>query len=89
MALGACPADVLRLVLRQGVRLAVVGVGVGALLAALVGRVLESLLYGVSPLDPLAVSVATAVLLAVAAAANLAPARSAARVDPMRALRSE
>lgn len=89
MALGARPRDVLRLVLRQGGRLAVAGVATGALLAALVGRVLESLLYGVSPRDPLAFGLAAAVLLAVAAAANLAPALTAARVDPMRALRSE
>jgi ABC-type antimicrobial peptide transport system permease subunit len=89
MALGARPKDVLRLVLAQGGRLALVGSATGALLAALVGRVLESLLYGVSALDPLAYGVAAAVLLAVALAANLAPALGAARIDPMRALRSE
>jgi cell division protein FtsX len=89
MALGAQQADVLRLVFRQGARLALVGVGVGALLAALVGRVFSALLYGVSSLDPLAYAVAATVLLAVAAAANLVPALTAARVDPMRALRSE
>ena len=65
------------------------GVGAGAVLAAVVGRVLESLLYGVSALDPLAYAVAAAILLAVAALANLAPALAAARVDPLRALRSE
>jgi predicted permease len=89
MALGARPRDVLALVLRQGGRLALVGIGVGAVLAALAGRVLESLLYGVSALDPLAYAVAAAVLLAVATLANLVPALVAARVDPMRALRSE
>ena len=89
MALGAQRADVLRLVLRQGARLALVGVGVGAMLAALVGRVFSALLYGVSSLDPLAYAVAATVLLAVAAAANLVPALAAARVDPMRALRNE
>jgi ABC-type antimicrobial peptide transport system permease subunit len=89
MALGARPRDVLALVLRQGGRLALVGIGVGVLLAALAGRVLESLLYGVSALDPLAYAVAAAVLLAVATLANLVPALTAARVDPMRALRSE
>ncbi len=89
MALGAQRSDVLGLVLRQGARLALVGVGVGALLAALVGRIFGALLYGVSPLDPLAYAFAGTVLLAVAAAANLAPAFGAARVDPMRALRSE
>jgi predicted permease len=89
MALGAQRADVLRLVLGQGFRLALVGAGVGALLAALVGSVFSALLYGVSSLDPLAYAVAATVLLAVAAAANLVPALTAARVEPMRALRNE
>jgi predicted permease len=89
MALGAGRADVLRLVLRQGIRLALVGVGIGVVLAAAAGRVFSALLYGVSSLDPLAYALAGSVLLAVAAAANLVPALAAARVDPMRALRSE
>jgi putative ABC transport system permease protein len=89
MALGARPGDVLRLVLSQGGRLAVVGIGAGALLAALVGRVLGSLLYGVSALDPPAYAVAATILLAVAALASFVPALTAARVDPLRALRSE
>jgi predicted permease len=88
-ALGARRADLARMVLRQGARLAGVGIGVGALLAALAGRVFGSLLYGVSPFDPLAYAVAATVLLAVAALANLVPALAAARVDPVRALRSE
>ena len=79
----------LRLVLRQGGRLALVGIGAGALLAALVGRVLGSLLYGVSALDPIAYAMAATVLLAVAALAALVPALGAARLDPLRALRSE
>ncbi len=89
MALGARPGDVVRLVLRQGGRLAVVGIGAGALLAALVGRVLGSMLYGVSALDPLAYAVAAAILLVVAAVASFVPAVTAARVDPLRALRAE
>jgi putative ABC transport system permease protein len=88
-ALGAQRSDLVRLVLRHGARLAMVGVGLGALLAALVGRVFGALLYGVSPLDPLAYGLAAAILLLVAAAANLVPALAAARVDPIRALRSE
>jgi ABC-type antimicrobial peptide transport system permease subunit len=80
---------VLALVLRQGGRLAVVGIGAGVLLAALVGRVLGSLLYGVSALDPLAYAIAATILLAVAALATFVPALTAARVDPLRALRSE
>ncbi|MGE0455023.1 MAG: ADOP family duplicated permease [Vicinamibacteria bacterium] len=89
MALGARPADVLRLVLAQGGRLALAGTAVGTAAAAVVARVLESLLYGVSAADPLAYGAAAGLLLLVAAAANLAPALSAARLDPMRALRSE
>jgi putative ABC transport system permease protein len=88
-ALGAQRGDLVRLVLGHGARLAAVGVGIGALLAALVGRVFGALLYGVSPLDPLAYALAAAILLAVATAANLLPALAAARVDPMRALRGE
>ena len=88
-ALGARRGDLVRLVLGHGARLAMVGVCVGALLAALVGRVFGALLYGVSPLDPLAYGLAAAILLLVSAAANLVPALAAARVDPIRALRSE
>jgi predicted permease len=89
MALGARRTEILRLVMGQGARLALVGVGAGVLLAGLVGRIFTALLYGVSPTDPLAYALAIGVLAAVAAAANLAPALGAARVDPMRALRSE
>lgn len=89
MAIGARPLDVLGLVLRQGLKLALVGIGVGALAAAAVARVLESLLYGVSAFDPVAYGAAGLVLLAVAALANAIPAWRASRVDPMRALRYE
>ena len=89
MALGAEPGDVLGLVMRQGGRLALVGIGAGAVLAALVGQVLGSLLYGVSALDPVAYAVAAAVLLAVAGVAAFVPALGASRLDPLRALRTE
>jgi macrolide transport system ATP-binding/permease protein len=89
MALGAKPGDVVRLVLRQGGRLALVGIGAGVLLAAMVGRVLGALLYGVSALDPIAYAAAATILLVVAALASFVPALTAARVDPLRALRSE
>jgi predicted permease len=89
MALGARPRDVLGLVLRQGARLAAVGIGAGALLAALVARVLGSMLYGVSALDPVAYAIAAAVLLAVAGLATLVPALTAARLDPLRAIRAD
>jgi len=89
MALGAEAGDVLGLVMRQGGRLALVGIGAGAVLAALVGQVLGSLLYGVSALDPVAYAVAAAVLLAVAGVAAFVPALGASRLDPLRALRTE
>jgi hypothetical protein len=89
MALGARPRDVAALVLRQGGRLAVVGLALGTLGAALVSRVLESLLYGVGTVDPVAYAAAIAILLTVAAVANVVPALGAARIDPLRALRSE
>jgi predicted permease len=89
MALGAARGQVMRMVVFQGGRLALLGIGIGAIGAAAVARVLESLLYGVSGLDPLAYAAAALLLLAVTFAANLVPAFTAARVDPMRALRSE
>jgi macrolide transport system ATP-binding/permease protein len=89
MALGAEMNDVLGLVLGRGMRLAAAGIGIGVLAAAAVSRVLSSMLYGVSAIDPLAFGGACAVLLCVALAANLVPARRAARVDPMVALRYE
>ena len=80
---------VLRLVLRDGGRLAVAGMAVGTLAALGCGRALASLLYGVSPFDPVAHGIASAILLAVAGVANLVPALAAARVDPLRALTHE
>ena len=89
MALGAERGQVLRMVLWQGGRLAAVGIVLGAVAAAGTGQLLESMLYGVSGLDPMAYAVACGLLLAVAVAANLVPAITAARIDPMRALRRE
>lgn len=89
MALGAHPRAVLAHVLRQGLRLCAVGIGVGIVAAAAVAQLLQSLLYGVSALDPASYALAGLVLLAVACAANVIPAWRAARTDPMRALRYE
>jgi ABC-type antimicrobial peptide transport system permease subunit len=89
MALGAAQGQVVRMILLQGGRLAFVGVGIGVLAAAGVGQLLESLLYGVSSFDPIAYGAAAGLLLLVAFAANLAPALSASRIDPLSALRSE
>jgi predicted lysophospholipase L1 biosynthesis ABC-type transport system permease subunit len=89
MALGAHRRKVLVLVLRWGLALVTLGAGLGLPLALAVGYVVRSLLYGVSPLDPLSVVVSLAVLLAVALLACYIPARRAAKIDPMEALRYE
>ena len=89
VALGAERWQVVRMILGQGVRLGLVGVALGALGAAATGQVLGSFLYGVSGLDPAAYGVAICVLLLVVLFANLVPAISAARIDPVRALRTE
>jgi predicted permease len=89
MALGAARSDVLRMVLGQGMTPVIGGLAAGALAAFVLGRYLASLLFEISPRDPLAFSIAAGVLLLVAAAACLAPARRATRVNPVEALRFE
>jgi predicted permease len=89
MALGAERSEVLRLIVMRGGRLALAGVFLGALGAAGVGQLLDSLLYGVSGFDAVSYAAAGGILLVVAGIANLIPAVTAARVDPVRALRSE
>jgi predicted permease len=89
MSLGAKPRDILRLILGQGGKLALVGLGAGTVAALLLTRLLSGLLYGVSLTDPLTFGVVVIVLLAVALAASYLPARRAMRVDPIIALRHE
>jgi putative ABC transport system permease protein len=89
VALGAEVRDLVRLVLRQGLGLALVGVLLGGTLAFLVSRWVRPLLFEVSPHDPLVFVGVAVVLLAVAALASLIPARRAGRVDPIQALRAE
>jgi putative ABC transport system permease protein len=89
MALGARPEQVLKLVLMQGMKLALVGVAMGLLAAWALTQVIESLLFEVSATDPLTFVAITALLTFVALVACWIPARRAASVDPMIALRHE
>jgi ABC-type antimicrobial peptide transport system permease subunit len=89
MALGAKRSDVLRLVLGQGMRLTAIGVGLGLAAAFAFSRFIASLLFGVGPDDPLTFAGVTLVLTGVSALACWIPARRAARVDPIVALRHD
>ena len=89
VALGATGASIVRLVLGQGLMLAGIGVVVGLLGALALSRALTGLLYGVSPQDPIVYAGVSLLLLLVAAAASALPARRAAAVDPVTALRME
>jgi putative ABC transport system permease protein len=86
MALGAKPADVLRMLAWQGMRPVLAGLVLGGLGAAWAAQLLSASLRGVSPADPLALAGAMALLACVALVATLAPARRALRVDPSRVL---
>jgi len=89
MALGAQSTEVRRMVVRQGLALAVIGVGIGLAGALALSRLISSLLYGIAPHDPLTLGVVTVGLLAVAAVASWLPAMRAARIDPIEALRAD
>jgi predicted permease len=89
LALGAQPAEVSGMVARQGVSVAVTGIVVGLLGAAILTRFLGALLFEVAPLDPIALGGAAALLLVVALAASWLPARRAAGIDPAQVLRAE
>ena len=89
MALGARGAGVLWLVLREALLLVAIGLVVGVLASLAVTKTAEKLLYELKPNDPLTIALATLLLAAVAAIAGFLPARRAARVDPMTALREE
>jgi putative ABC transport system permease protein len=89
LALGAARGDVIAVVMRQGMRMVAAGMVIGLAASAGMTRVLRTLLFGVSPTDPL-VFVATALLVAATAAVTIyLPARRASRLDPLTMLRSE
>jgi ABC-type antimicrobial peptide transport system permease subunit len=87
MALGATPFDVTRLVLVGGLATIMTGVVLGAVGAIGAGRLLQNLLFGIGPLDPASMATAVVFIGAAAAVATLLPARRAAPVDPLTALR--
>jgi len=89
MALGAQRSSVLRLVVGNGLTLALIGVAIGAAGSLLATRALERLVFGVSTTDPLVFGAVAVVLTAVAGAAALVPALRASRVDPIVALRAD
>ncbi|MEP6916097.1 MAG: FtsX-like permease family protein [Acidobacteriota bacterium] len=86
MALGASPAQVVAMVVWQGARLALMGIGIGSVAAVFAARGVQSLLFDVRGLDPLTFAVAPVMLVAAALFASYIPARIASRVSPLQAL---
>jgi len=89
LALGAQPADIARLVLGQAARLVVTGLVLGLIGAALLTRLLSTMLFEITPTDPVTYAMVAGVLALTAVAASQIPAWRATRVDPLTALRSE
>jgi putative ABC transport system permease protein len=89
VALGATSRDVRRLVLGEAMRVVAAGAVVGVVGAILAGRILETQLFGVSPIDPISLAAASVLLLAISVAAAYVPARRATRINPVDALRNE
>jgi ABC-type antimicrobial peptide transport system permease subunit len=85
---GAESKHVLELILKEGMLLTLVGIGIGVIAVIASGRAVSSLLYGVSPFDPFTISVASLFLIGVALLAIFIPARKAMRTDPVEVLRS-
>ena len=89
MALGAAAGDVQKMFFRHGLVLTGMGIGLGAAVAVLLTRVMSAYLFGVGPMDPVTYAVVSVALAAVALLATYLPARRAARVDPVVALRAD
>jgi ABC-type antimicrobial peptide transport system permease subunit len=89
MALGARAADIIRDVLVQGGRFALIGIAVGIVLAAGLAQLLKGLLLGISPFDPATYALVVGLLVAICLLASFVPARRATTVDPLVALRAD
>lgn len=89
LALGAQKRNILRVILHQGLELAVAGAAVGLFCALIVSHLMEKILYGVKPTDPLTFSCVAALFIGIALLACYLPARRAIKIDPMIALRHE
>jgi ABC-type antimicrobial peptide transport system permease subunit len=89
MALGATGRDLERLIVREGARSTIAGLAAGVLIAAGIGKLSSSLLYQVSPIDPLVLTIAAVVLTTAATLASYLPARRATKIAPLDALRTE
>ena len=89
MAIGARRSDVLRMIVGQGMRLALIGLAIGVAASFAISRALASLLFGVTPADPVTFLAVGLLFLFVALAASYVPARRATRIDPMATLRGE
>jgi ABC-type antimicrobial peptide transport system permease subunit len=89
MALGAAPRQILAMVLSEAGKLLAVGVAVGVVLSLAAGKSAATLLFGLKPYDPVTLVAAAAGLTVIAVAASLIPARRAAKLEPMVALREE
>jgi ABC-type antimicrobial peptide transport system permease subunit len=89
VALGAEPASIIRMVVASGARMVITGAAAGLAAALALSGLLKSLLFGIGPRDPLTFIAAPAIFAAVALVAAYVPARRAARVSPMEALRAE
>ena len=89
MSLGARPRDIVAMVLRSGLKLALLGLALGWVVAGLASRGLVSFLYGLSPFDAWTYASIAILLLGTAALAGYVPARRATRIDPLRVLRRE
>ena len=89
MALGARRADVVALVMKESMAMVATGIAIGLAVSLAAGRLVTTLLFGLAATDPLTIALATALMIPVSAFAGYLPARRAARVDPMVALRCE